>query len=251
MHNLPQSWNEVSIEQLIELKKLELNESLGIISMHIEKYCILANIEQDDEELENVDIDTLLAEISKLHFLNFLPINPPVKIKEYSLMNISKISLGEYIDICSFIENDFYDNIPKILAILYKHTKVDEWGNVIYEPYIYNLFERSIELENVSAEAYGAISKFIEFKEKVIESYKGIFNLETDDELSDDEREGLEEDEIININKEIMIEKQKKVFAWPFFVYNLAGEDIVKMKDVYSLPLIFCLNVVQMKQTIK
>lgn len=246
---LPSCWEEVYIEQFAEINKINLQD--GFLSAQIEKFCILANIEQDDELFDEIDTDELLDSISKLHFLNHLPTIPAKTIGEFKLIDINKIKLGEYIDIDAFVNENLYDNIPKITAILYRKTKIDEWGSEIYEPYTFKLNQRSLEFEDIYvSDIFGAIQQFLDFRETILNAYKSLFNTESDDELNEEESIGLEEEEIKRINDDINREKLKKRFAWSALAYTLANEDITKMNNVFELSFIFCLNTLMMKQTL-
>ena len=244
-YTIAKDWSEVTVEQFIELKTLSNN---GLLSNYIEQFCILANIDQADELFDNVDTDELINEISKLHFLNHLPTKVTNTINEYKLININKITIGEFIDIDTYMSDNFYTNIPKIAAILYRKHKVDEWGNEIIEPYDFDLNERSLIFEEITInDIYGALERFKAFKTNVMNIYKSLFNDDSDDEdLSEDESKGLDDEEIKRINADIQKEKLRKRFAWSALVYNLSNEDICKMNDVYNLPLIFCLNILIM-----
>jgi hypothetical protein len=251
LNNYPiaKDWSEVTVEQFIELKSLT---NIGLLSNQIERFCILSNIDQDDELFDNVDTDDIINEVSKLHFLNHFPTKITNTINEYKLININKITVGEFIDIDTYMSDNFYINIPKIAAILYRKYKLDDWGNEIIEPYSFDLNERSLIFEEFSInDIYGALERFRAFKTNVMTSYKSLFNDDSDDEdLSEEESKGLDDEEIKRINADIQKEKLRKRFAWSALVYNLANEDISKMKDVYNLPLIFCLNILIMKQNL-
>jgi hypothetical protein len=249
--DIPVSWQEITVEEYVELKLLDVNE-LGIIGLQLERFCILAGITNDDDRIEDIDIDELDEVYQTLYFLNTTPNpNPKEIVGDYRLININKISLGEFIDIDSFLQNNMYENLSKILSILYRKHKVDEWGEIQYEPYGFDLNLRKDNYDSLYIyDVYGAIEEFIKFRELIINTYTVIFSTDNnDDDLTDEEKEGLGEEEIEEINREIEKGKKKSQFAWPSLAYDLAGEDIIKMREIFKLPLTYVLNMIVMKIT--
>jgi hypothetical protein len=249
--DIPISWQEITVEEYVELNLLDVNE-LGIIGLQLERFCILAGITNDDDRIEDIDIDELDEVYRTLYFLNTTPNhNLKNEIENYRLININKISLGEFVDIDMFLQEGLYENFTKILSVLYRKNKIDEWGNILYEPYGFDINQRKDEYDGLYIyDVYGAVEEFIKFRELILSTYTVIFSTDNpDEELTDEEKEGLAEDEIEEINRDLEKERRMSRFAWPALVYDLAGEDIIKMREIFKLPLTYVLNMIVMKIT--
>jgi len=249
--DIPVSWQEVTVEEYVELNLLDVNE-LGIIGLQLERFCILAGITNDDDRIEDIDIDELDEVYKTLYFLNTSPnLNTKEIVGDYRLININKISLGEFIDVDSFIQNNMYENFTNILSVIYRRHKVDEWGEIQYEPYGFDLSQRKYEYDTLYIyDVYNAVQEFIKFRELIISTYTVIFSTDNlGDDLTDEEKEGLDEEEVQEINRDLEKEKNKSQFAWPSLAYDLAGEDIIKMREIFKLPLTYVLNMIVMKIT--
>jgi hypothetical protein len=99
-------------------------------------------------------------------------------------------------------------------------------------------------------DVYNAVQEFIKFRELIISTYTVIFSTDNlGDDLTDEEKEGLDEEEVQEINRDLEKEKNKSQFAWPSLAYDLAGEDIIKMREIFKLPLTYVLNMIVMKIT--
>jgi hypothetical protein len=135
-------------------------------------------------------------------------------------------------------------------AILYRQNKIDEWNNIIIEPYSYDLIKRSEMFMEISIlDIYSIMDKFIQYKLYIIDKYKYLFDIdinENDDEnIIDDE---LNEKERKLEQVEEQKDKLKLALSWELQIYTLSNNDITKFDDVTNLPLIYVLNMMSMKK---
>jgi len=168
MHiTLPTSWKEVNLETYMELISLN-TEGLTSIDLFINQLAILSN--EDPEELNKLPLTEVTNILNTIHWLNLLPQEikeniVTIKGKEYGLIqSLSKITLGEWIDLESLIDEGINSNIHKILAILYRPiiTKENKEKYII-EPYDSNTLEDRAELfkkEMMLGDVYGAFVFF-------------------------------------------------------------------------------------------
>jgi hypothetical protein len=240
---LPQSWNQITVNQFIELAKLEQVEFDSLFEMQVEILSILAD--EDPEEFYDLEIDELKELIDPLKFLRQEPrVKITNQIDKFSFKPFDKITLGEFIDADYFTVKDKIGNIPIITAIFYRQTKLDEWGNRVFEPYNYNLFERSEVFKEIPITAvFGLVSEYLKFRDNFTKQYENLFAPQFED---DEDTTELTPEE----KKEVEAEKKKSKYAWESLVYSLAGEDITKINEITDLPLTFVFNMLSMKHVL-
>lgn len=251
--NIPVSWQQVTVEQFVELNTIDVKE-LGVIGLQLERFCILANLSIDDDEIEDMCIDDMDELYKSLYFLNRPPnINTKQIVgNDYRLIDINKISIGEFIDVDSFLQDDnLYINFTSILSILYRKYKTDEFDNIHYQPYTFDLNSTKDYFDNLCIyDCYNAVQEVINFRELILNTYSAIFSSDNlGDDLTEEEKEGLGEEEVEEIKRDLEKEKSKNKFAWPWMIYNLAGEDLLKMREILKLPLTYVLNIIIMNIT--
>lgn len=239
---LPHSWKDITVEEFKELKSIDTAE-LGFFGAQLERFCILAGIDSDDDRIEDIPISVLNKHIAKLQFLNLEPsLQIRNKVSDFTLMPFTKLTLGAYIDIDKWLENPV-ENFNKIIAVLYRRTRENEWGEIEYEPYRYDINKRAESFEYAYIEdVYAAYIEFNKFRNSIIDRYKFLFDTDEDGELTEEESEGLEQEDINDLNEYLKKLEEKKKFAWQDLAYKLAGEDVTKMRDVLELPVIMVFN---------
>ena len=239
--DLPSGWCQIKYYQWKELIELEESD-LSFYSMHIERFAILTDTTSSDECWEEMDTRDIKNIVSDLKWLKTSPTNNfKRKIYDFEIKDINLITLGEFIDLEYYFSENYYENLLNICAVLYRKTKIDEWGNKSFEPYgVINIQERSKLFEEIYIEdIYGIIKYFIDFKETFNETYENLFEPTFEDiELDDDVEEEYDEEE----QKEIEEEKKLNKWGWENILHNLSGGDITKYDEITNLPLIFVFN---------
>ena len=236
---LPSNWKQVTVNQFIELSELRESEFGSLFLYNIEILAIL--LDTDTDELDELEPVKLMELISQLNWMRHEPSKKAKqKIGSYTLKDLNKISLGEFIDLEHYFALDFKVNVTTICAILYRSTNTDMWGNVITEPYIFDINERSKEFHDYDiAEIYGIIPEYLAFRESIRNAYPNFFA----PDIKEDESEMDEED--------LEAEKNDTRWGWERIIFSLANEDITKVDQVTDLPLIFVLNMLSMKADLK
>lgn len=233
---IPKSWKEIKVDQFIELHNLE-EESLGSLFLYqLESLAILT-----DEDADEIDItpNELIEILDSLKWVSNEPRGYSAKLGNLTFRPFTYLTLGEFIDLEHYFSDDYINNLPLICAILYRHTKQDEWGNVIYEPYKYLPQDRAHLFNEVSiTDVYGIIQLYLKFREEFIERYSFIFNpdIEGEDEMDEEDKQA---------------EKVENKWSWEMLLYSLSGEDITKVDPITDLPLVFVFNFLAMKYETK
>lgn len=243
---LPKSWNEVTVAQYIEIKELE-NEFEGF-ELLVEKLALLLDTSSDDELLD-ISVDEVISIFGKISWINKEPTEKFIKnIGDYSVKDLDKLNLGEFIDIEHFIQK--FSNLHKVCAILYKQTKTDEWGNIIEEPYLYDIETRAkFFLDKPITACYGIYSNYAFWRNNFMEVYEGLFNDPKSNEIEDEET--LDPEELQEIKKEIKDEADRVKWSWESTLWKLSGHDITRYKDLFDVSLILVFNTLGMIKSVQ
>jgi hypothetical protein len=238
---LPKQWSDVTVEQFIEIS--EIDKDQGANSYNSEMLSILTEMSYD--EIDELDLDEMIEMVAKFKWA----LSQPSKQYKHELLGmqikpLAKLCLFEYIDLDYYFNNNYHTNLDKICAILYRQSKVNEWGEVVLEPYEYDLNTRAEKfLDLPITEVYGVINEFLKFRENFLEVYKNLFG-EAEDELTAEDKAAMDPDEIKEVEKEVKNTK----WSWEHMIYGLTNGDITKTEAVGSLPLTYVFNVLGMKK---
>ena len=120
-YNLIKSWSDVTLEKWIKLIKLE-GKAKGLEAK--ETIAVLSDIPKKlITQLGIQDVSVLLNKISDLQKKANVRLRNIIKVgnKEYGFHpNLEDITLGEWADLETFIKEGIEDNMPEIMAILYR-----------------------------------------------------------------------------------------------------------------------------------
>lgn len=241
---LPNNWNEVSCIQFLDIKNLNMDMTFFLRQLNI--LSILSGKEVDDMYWDDMYVDDLSNAISQLKWITSLPPNIyKKKINKLTCKDFNTLTLGEFIDIDYYFSQNQFENLPKICAILYRQTKLDEWNNLIYEPYEFDIEARSELFYDISiADIYGILNAYYTFRQSIVNNYYQLFNPILDNE------ENLDDEDLDDpyVQKEIEKEKMQQKWAWDSVLHKLTDGDITKENGMYDLPLIFILNKLSYKK---
>lgn len=249
MMDLPNNWDQISYEQYKELNEIK-NLNASYTELYIEILSLLWDISPDDEVFD-MDIDLFVEYTKKVEWVLREPIinKPHLKWGEYTLKNLNKLSLGEFIDIENKL-NELDNNLDWLAAITYKKTKIDEWGNTTFEPYTYEIDHRISIFKDAPIPLLLYIKKeYLQWRENFMLNYKELFQGDTPpDEKEDDEVLTGVDNKISKINdkkEQIMVK-----WSWENLLWGLSGEDILKIKDIFNLNVIYVFNILSMKKSL-
>jgi hypothetical protein len=239
---LPKSWNEITIEQFIELSNLDA--SIGSYSYNSEALSVLSDT--SIEEIEDVDIEDMANIMLELNWAKSQPKNfYRNELLGMVVKPISKLTLFEYIDLEHYFANNYISNLAIIAAIRYKHTEVNKFSNLIYEPYSYSPRDRQeLFLDLPITEVYGLIQEFLQYRDKFLKTYENLFNPEAEDDLTPQEKAEMDAEEI----KEIEDAKKSTKWSWELMIYTLCDGDLTKYEALGELPLVLVFNMLGMKK---
>lgn len=248
MNNLPEGWHEVSIETYIDCLKQEGDKSY--FETNLDRLCILS----ESDEWEDMSSSKVLKTIRDNQWITEYPknIKPKSTIDIYSPKSFSSLTLAEWLDLENFIINKEYN---KVLGLLYRQTKENEWGHTEVEPYKYQVLERYENLRAYNClDIVGIFNEVYMYREKVLSSYNDLFSPSIDDneeELTEEETEGLSPQEILEIEKEIADDKLKQDYIWSKLISDIGDGDWSKSPRILELPHLFVFNMMRMKRIFK
>lgn len=248
---LIKSWKEVDVEMFMDLKVIDLNEFSTRYSFQLEQLCILTGTVFDDDIWDDMSVDDIEDYFDKIAWVNKEP-KGTIKqtLGKYKYKGMDRLTLGEYIDLDIYCSKGYFRNLDLICAVLFRKYKVDEFENVIFEDYNFNIDNRKEDFHSINIlDVYGIIQEFLKFKEEIEKSYEILFqNTPDGDDESDTD---LTPEEKSLLKKELELEKKKASWIWEDTVYKLAGGDITKMEDIFNLNVKFVFNMLGYKVTFK
>jgi hypothetical protein len=183
-YKLIRSWKEVTLEKWIKLvdfhngtKSKEAQDTIAALS----------NIPKDlINQLEIRDVALIMGKISELQAKQNSSLKRIIEIegKRYGFHpNLDEITLGEYADIETFVKNGIEQNLPELMAILYRPL-VEEKNNIYtIKAYDGDISIRAEEMRKMSAEqvqsALVFFWSFVEVLSQTMESYSMEVQKET------------------------------------------------------------------------
>ncbi len=194
-------------------------------------------------DFEELDIDELTVLTEQIKWINSEPSKRyKNKLDKYVLKPFTKISLGEFIDLEHYFSNNYLDHFCHILALLYRRTSKNVYGDDIIEPYNYSPSDRlDWYLDYKITDVYGLIPEYIKFRENFTNTYTNLLvDVVPDDEVLDDA------DEI----KEQKREQEKQKFAWESTIMALCNDDLSKFNDILDMSAVLVFNILGMKKTL-
>ena len=154
VYTMINSWNDVTLDKWVKLinKKNETKseEAINTIS-------VLSDIPKKlVKELGINDIANILQRIAKMQEETISKLKKIIKVNdiEYGFHpNLEEITLGEYADIETYIKNGIENNLPKLMAVLYRPIIEKDEDSYSIEAYgVSDMRMRAKKFEKMKAE---------------------------------------------------------------------------------------------------
>lgn len=238
---LPKQWSDISLEQFIEISTVE--KTLGSSHYNCEILSILTDVSID--EIDEIDIDDMTVIVANYQWIKSQPSTQyKHELLGMKIKPLSKLCLFEYIDLDYYFNDNYLINLDKICAILFRKSKLNEWGELVLEPYDYDIHVRAeLFLDLPITDVYGLINEFLKFRQNFLDVYANLFG-EAEDELTAEDKAAMDLEEI----KEVEAEVKNSKWSWERMIYGLTNGDITKSEAVGALPLTYVFNVLGMKK---
>ena len=239
---LPKQWSEVTLEQFIEIS--EIDKEQGAYYYNSEILSIITN--EPTEDIEDLDIDELNALVDQCKWALSQPSNKfKSELLGMKLKPFNKLCLYEYIDLDYYFTNNYIKNLANICGVLYRQSKLNEWGEEIIEPYEYDCTIRADKfLDLPITDVYGIINEFLKFRENFLNTYQNLFQGDEPPELTAEAKAKLTPDEL----KEEEEDKKASKWSWERMIYGLCNNDLTKSDKIGGLPLTYVFNMMGMKK---
>ena len=186
-YNLINSWKDVSLEQWVKLssekgsKTKEAEETIAALSDIPKK---LVN------ELSIKDVAVIMSKVAELQAEQDSELKRIIEVegKEYGFHpDLDSITLGEYADLETMIKNGIEDNMPEVMAILYRPVSM-KGKNGVYtiEAYDGNISIRAEEMKKMSAEQVQSALRFFFVFVKKLSEILPLYLMERITEMKED-----------------------------------------------------------------
>jgi hypothetical protein len=180
------------VGQFLEIRSLSSEN--GIFNYQIDVLSALTD--SDISEFEELDIDELSELTSQIKWIQSDPSRRyKNKLDKYVLKPFSKLTLGEFIDLEYYFSNNYLDHFCHILALLYRRTSKNVYGDDIIEPYDYSPRDRlDWYLSYPITDVYGLIHEYLKYRENFTNTYTNLLVdvvpvLEDAEEIKEQKRE--------------------------------------------------------------
>tara|TARA_B100000965_G_C19488386_1_gene711843 strand:- start:118 stop:762 length:645 start_codon:yes stop_codon:yes gene_type:complete len=136
VYTMINSWSDVTLDKWVKLidkkEKTKTEETIDTIS-------ILSDIPKNlIKELGILDVAVILKKIAYLQEQEDSKLKKIIKVNdiEYGFHpNLEEITLGEYADIETYLKNGLENNLPKLMAVLYRPITEKDGKNYSIEAY--------------------------------------------------------------------------------------------------------------------
>lgn len=255
MIQIANSWSEIKVNQWVELVSLNKDDFDSNTSYLLEKLAIITDTSSDDPQWEDLEIKELNKILTSCKWLN-----QPIKTKltqsvlddKFRLKDFNKLSFGEYIDLDFYINDSPINNFTKIMAVLYRKWKLNEWDELVFEPYDFDMEKRNQIFSDVSiGDTYSTLNEFIKWKNDFIETYSTLYDFEADFEVEDELVNKVMEKhpELKNeMEEETKTDKLHKKWVWEQILLSLSNNDYTKFNTILDLNVVFVFNLLSMKK---
>jgi hypothetical protein len=242
---IPSNWDEITVRQWLEINDVLINDELSTFSKTLELLLLLT--ESDEwEEMPSSEIYKLMP---SLYFIYYKPSNNfKIEFDKWKLKPFSKFTLAEWIDLEKYILEKKYENI---IALSYRKVKTDEWGNIEYEPYLFNCNERSLQFLDYSInDVFGVIESAIKYRDNILNSFREIFESieEEDFEATDEEKQFMSDAEIQELKQQIKKDNEKKYYSWQKLLDEISNGNWSYIESILNLPVVFVFGMMMMKR---
>lgn len=249
---LPKNWSGVSVATYLEYLELFEDNELTNFTRGLEILILLS----DSDDWEDVSTTKIGEGLSEITFINTPPttINQTIShcdLGKLTLKLFSKLTLAEWIDLDGFISRF---EVDKIIALLYRRTKFDEWKEITYEPYQFSIKDRAkLFLDENMEKVFGVVVAFRDYRLQVLDNFKSIFSSMEDEDFepTEEDEQYLTEREIIEQRESIKKENITKAFAWESLIDNGTNGSWAESERFLDLPAVFVFNMLTMKSVIE
>lgn len=247
---LPTDWSQIPLDLYLELRKVKVEDFQGVTGMMIEILSIVSG--EDVEVIEEMPTKKIKRLYDQISFIHDTPNSKPLqRIElggvEYRYKGMS-LTLGEYIDLLSWNEGDIDADL--IAAALYRRTRIGDWGELVFEPRVYNERDRAdLFLALPTTKVWGVVNDFREFNGMIRDKYGDLFP----EPEPEEKEEGDGKPQRRTLGSQGAAERQKaiKLHQWQKFVHDLCGGDVTKRLEVLRTPVIYIFNTLGMAHDLK
>lgn len=158
---------------------------------------------------------------------------------DLKLIPFTSLTLGQFIDLESLVNDGFIANIHKIASSIYLACEGGEWEEITIEKYgNVNIDYRSKIIQEMQAnEVIGACYKYLDFRKNFFDSYELFQN-----PFEGVNPEEMDDEELALYEEEKRLHEEKGGNQWSDILNILSLNDITKFPTVLEMNLFMCFN---------
>lgn len=253
--SLISNWTEIDLELFQELQEIKsLERDLTVTEYYIEIIAFLAGVPPEDPVFDDMSSTELFQLVQQMSWIWGVPDGRPKDWNGLKPKPLDTLTLGEFIDMEHFIVEETA-NVSKIAALLWRKTRLDDWGTMQWEPYEYDLNSRAEEILRAPvSHIWPAINQYKKWRETFFSNYAELFA--PPDQPSDEPEEDGEPDADGNFSRtqakqaEILAGRYQK-WSWESLIWSLANEDITRIPAIFNLPVLLVFNMLSMRHSLR
>lgn len=233
------SWDEISVGEYLEIK--------GVTGSPTKRMLDTLYILDDTVDWEDQSLSENLALFKSLRWLSIPPkVNTKDKIGDFTLLPFNQLSVSAWIDLEKYTRDG--DKLS-VLGILYRKTKLDEWDNAVYEPYLYSATDRGLRIGTAPvSHVYGVLDDLAKFRTRLLTTYKDLFVQAEDGKLNEDEVKNLTTDERRKVEADLKKESVRQNFAWNNILDIACNQNWANLEAILNMPIPVLFNMLMSKK---
>ncbi len=256
---LPKGWNDITVEQFIELSTFKLEDYDTEIDFQIQMYSCLTD--EDPILFEYMEADDFNKLANEFNWMKTLPSTKPkqsiiIEQTELHLINLNNITNGEFVDAETLINENKISNLNLFLSIMYRRMLLnndDTFTPDVIEPYGNYIHHRAKLFDDVAiSDVYGILQKYLDFRTLIFDNYEFVFTgTDGDEDITDEEKTNMTRAERLEYKKAEEEEKASRKWGMMPLLMKLADYDLTKLEAIEKQSLIVSLNVLAMIKELK
>jgi len=243
------SWSNITLDIWIECMNIITDDSISDDDKELNVLSIV--LDRPLEEIENMPWEDLeKLDIDSSFFIGSVPQHEAKLVidgVELVPIRLNKLEFGAFIDLEAILSNPngYLNDLPRFFSILFRAKLLDHSTLYVGQVEKYGDWARHrshLMSSQPITKLYHTLIEYMEFRKKLFNSYKGLF--EEKEDLSNDDLTGLSAKEREEIQKTERIQK----WGWELLLLKLTVDQPLMIDKATEMPILEALNLLSMYQ---